>query len=207
MQHLTRVLEGHSGGPFFFLVELFRSAGLSGLLAIGYGLWLARTGEAARFLAAWLTAPLLIFSLSATKMTGYLAPELPALALLSAWLARDAWRWAEWRGGPAALAALVLAASVPLRAVGATAFAMPRALSVPEGYATFRERALHLSAGDRVFNVRWYPQLMVYSDAWASSAWPTDAAGPHDWVLRCPQSPAPPQGYRVMELPDGACER
>jgi 4-amino-4-deoxy-L-arabinose transferase len=207
LQHLTQVLEGHSGGPFYFLVEIFRSAGFAGPLAICYGLWLARRSEAARFVATWTVAPLLLFTLSATKMTGYIAPELPALALLGAWLARDAWRWAEWRHGTWALAAIAMAASVPLRAVGATAFAMPRALAAPDGYAEFREKALRLDAADHVFNLRWYPQAMVYSDAWASSSWPTGVAGPYDWVAHCPQTPPVPEGFAALELPAGACEK
>jgi 4-amino-4-deoxy-L-arabinose transferase len=206
-QHLTHVLEGHSGGPFFFLVAFFRWAGPAGIIAVGYGLWLARTREEARFLGAWLGVPLLLFSLAATKMHGYLAPELPALALLGAWVARDAWRWAEWRRGGLALGARALAASVPLWAIGATALALPRALAVPDGYAEFRERALVLTAGDRVFNLRWAPQAMVYSDAWATSSWPLGVANANDWIAKCPQTPPPPVGFRGLELAGGACER
>lgn len=200
LQHLTQGLEGHTGGPLFYLVALFRWTGPGGLVAIAYGLWLARSREEPRFLVAWLAVPLLLFSLSATKMPGYLAPDLPALALLCAWLARDAWRWnPRW-------AARALAASVPLWAVGATALALPRTLEVPTGYAEFRERASQLGVNDRVFNLRWYPQAMVYSEVWATDGWPSAAPGPHDWVAHCPTSPAPPAGFQRLELPRG-CQR
>jgi 4-amino-4-deoxy-L-arabinose transferase len=208
-QHLTQGLEGHTGGPFFFVVALFRWAGPAGLIAIGYGLCLVRSREEARFLVGWLGVPLLLFSLSATKMPGYLAPELPALALLAAWLARDAWSWnpvRPERSRGTRLAARALAALVPLWAVGATALALPRTLEVPEGYAAFRTRAEQLTAADRVFNLRWYPQAMVYSDGWATDWWPSAAPGPHDWVAHCPRSPAPPAGFRPLELSDG-CQR
>ncbi|MHB8418808.1 MAG: ArnT family glycosyltransferase [Myxococcales bacterium] len=200
LRHFTRVLEGHDGSYLFFPALIGRWGGPAALLAAGWIAWRARRQREALFLALWLLLPLAIFDAAATKMVGYLAPELPALAIGSAWFAREAWS----HGGATRR---LLAASVPLWAVGAAALALPRTLERPPGYGAFRARALALSKSDRIFNLRWAVQAMVYSGAWATADWPSSADASAAWVARCPASPPPPPGFRPLDLPAGACQR
>lgn len=58
----------------------------------------------ALFLAAWLVPPLLVFSLSTSRMYTYLLPLFPAVMLAAAWQAAKG-----WQGGPLPRRLLVLA--------------------------------------------------------------------------------------------------
>ncbi len=216
LRHFVEPLEGHAGGAGFYAVEAFRwlgpAAWLAPLAALP-ALWRPdREGE--RFLLLWILVPLAVFGGAATKMNGYLAPEIPALALLAAGVA------SRWRGAERSarrLAASALLASVALWPLAASALALPRMLAVPAGYAAFRARASSLARGDVVFNLRWAPQAMFYSDARASEDWPTPegiarlrAAGLRPLLARCPETPrpasAPMAAIADLPLPAG-CAR
>ncbi|MHB1843489.1 MAG: glycosyltransferase family 39 protein [Deltaproteobacteria bacterium] len=196
LRHFGEPLEGHGGSPLLYLVELLRWFGpvaLLSLLATLPALW--RPGrERSRFLLLWALVPLAIFSAAATKMTGYLAPELPALALLSAAVASH-WLRAARSNGPR-LAAGALLLSVFGWPLAASALSLRRMLAIPAGYTAFRERAGQLAAPDVVFNLRWAPQAMVYSPATATETWPTAdsiaavrASGLHALLAACPGTP------------------
>jgi 4-amino-4-deoxy-L-arabinose transferase-like glycosyltransferase len=76
--------------------------------------WRRRAGEqhVVVFLVLWILLPTLFFSLSQSKRPGYILPVFPAVALLAAWLFREAplaYRRAAWLlAGACALAAVAL---------------------------------------------------------------------------------------------------
>jgi len=77
-------LEGHRG-PFFFylldlLVAIFPATALL-LMGLRHG-WRRRADPRLRFLWSWFVPGLVVFSLVSTKLPHYIAPLLPALALM-----------------------------------------------------------------------------------------------------------------------------
>ena len=93
--------DGHSGGLYYHVLFLFvLTAPWCAFLASAfwYGLRAARRGEGQvdtpdryRFLAAWVLAYLIVFSIAATKLPNYVLPVYPAVAILIARLL-DRWR-------------------------------------------------------------------------------------------------------------------
>ncbi len=83
-QRSLRPMEGH-GGPLFYylpilLLDLFPASALA-LLALRWG-WANRAAPAIRLLLGWCILPLIVFSLVRTKLPHYIAPLLPAFAVL-----------------------------------------------------------------------------------------------------------------------------
>jgi 4-amino-4-deoxy-L-arabinose transferase-like glycosyltransferase len=121
---LAEPLQGH-GGPLWYYLPVL-AVGLMPFTALLPGAVAAlarrRDGgerrDAAVAAAVWAAVPLAAFSLAATKLPQYVAPALPALALLAAWAATASptpWRRLSWQATLAcgALAAALIAA-VPL---------------------------------------------------------------------------------------------
>jgi 4-amino-4-deoxy-L-arabinose transferase-like glycosyltransferase len=147
LQRLLTPLEGHAGPPWYYLVVLALGLLPFSALVPGALRGLKSTGggdeRLARFAASWGAVILVAFSLSATKLPGYIAPAVPALAIL---VALDLAGREGRRGGSAwhltvALAALVALglASVPFvlsRGVGVWG---PRVAGNAPGLACFGE--------------------------------------------------------------------
>lgn len=81
-RHLWHPLEGHGGGPFWHLARLPRNFGEASPLAIAW--FLLRRARRQRFVTAWLVIPYTVFSLTATKMAGYVMIAAPAVLLMIA---------------------------------------------------------------------------------------------------------------------------
>jgi 4-amino-4-deoxy-L-arabinose transferase-like glycosyltransferase len=84
---LVRAFEGNAGGPFNYLDILRRGFSIWGYLwplAYLWAVWRssARGDPRSRLLLAWITIPLLLFSLAQTKLGWYISLIYPAIALL-----------------------------------------------------------------------------------------------------------------------------
>jgi 4-amino-4-deoxy-L-arabinose transferase-like glycosyltransferase len=110
VQRALEPMEGHSGGPWYYVVVLL--AGLAPWsIFLGPTAWQAykelRSKEAARederpalrFLVSYLAIYLIFFSVVKTKLPNYILPAYPALALLTANMLE------RWRRGEIALPA------------------------------------------------------------------------------------------------------
>jgi 4-amino-4-deoxy-L-arabinose transferase-like glycosyltransferase len=86
-RHFNEVLEGRTGGPFFYLNQLRINYGeLIYLPLLFMSYWVLKQRRYRPYLSvlAWIGIPLLVFSLAQTKMQGYLVICSPALFLISA---------------------------------------------------------------------------------------------------------------------------
>jgi 4-amino-4-deoxy-L-arabinose transferase-like glycosyltransferase len=85
VERSLRALEGHRGPIFYYLITLpiglfpFAAVALLGMRHAAT----ARTVPAARFLWSWLVPGLLMFSVVRTKLPHYVAPLIPAVALMA----------------------------------------------------------------------------------------------------------------------------
>lgn len=101
----------HRGGPPYYFVVLLIIGTLPWTWAVIKGLVArvrARAGFGNTVIAAWVIVPLVFFSLSGSKLPGYVLPLTPALAIAAAWALEQA-RWPRW----AAPALVALFAVVP----------------------------------------------------------------------------------------------
>src|SRR5262249_42592753 len=93
--HRFATTEHHRGGPPYYFVALLIVGVLPWTWATIRGL-IARLRARADFertvVAAWVVLPLLFFSLSGSKLPGYVLPLTPALAIAAAWALEGA-RW------------------------------------------------------------------------------------------------------------------
>ncbi|HKA24318.1 MAG TPA: glycosyltransferase family 39 protein [Candidatus Eisenbacteria bacterium] len=109
--HRFATTEHHRGGPPYYFVALLIVGVLPWTWATIRGL-IARLRARADFertvVAAWVVLPLLFFSLSGSKLPGYVLPLTPALAIAAAWALEGA-RWPR----EAAPALVALFAVVP----------------------------------------------------------------------------------------------
>lgn len=99
LSHLWSVWEDHGGHPLFHLEKLGQLHGVFAIVAVGWFLVTAvRSKDAgARVVGLWWVAPLVLFSLSATKMPGYLGIASPAVCLMTAAFAVAAFeRYRPW---------------------------------------------------------------------------------------------------------------
>lgn len=124
-------MEGHGGPPFYYLIVLllglFPWSIVAGVTAVDVVGRLRREGDAAalRLLVAWAAVWVACFSLSGTKLPGYVWPAYPAAAIAIGWFL-ERWRlglvaWAD-RWMPLAWGSLAAAGAgfaVGLPAVGA----------------------------------------------------------------------------------------
>jgi len=85
----------HLEEPLFFVkCLLLHQAAMPGwllILGLTYGLWCSRDDDRFRFLLTWAVGPVVLFSLSRSRLIWYIAPAIPAMAVLSA-CALD-WLW------------------------------------------------------------------------------------------------------------------
>jgi 4-amino-4-deoxy-L-arabinose transferase-like glycosyltransferase len=84
---LFQTFEGNTGGPWHYLDVLRRGFSIWGYLWPLAYIWAAwqvrvRGDRRAWLLLAWITLPLLLFSLAQTKLGWYISPIYPAIALL-----------------------------------------------------------------------------------------------------------------------------
>src|SRR6185437_7422669 len=144
--------------PFWFylpvlLLALFPWTGWLGLpLRSGWnrlrrlgwrGAWAGDDAALARFLTLWLLAPLVLFSISRSKLPGYILPAVPAAIALIAVAAAEAWaRLPRW---PLAISAL-LAGAVPAGLQLAPWALLPPGLRPPLAQAMVQGRAEMLAA-------------------------------------------------------------
>src|SRR5262245_51656435 len=89
LQRFSRSLEGHSGGPFYYVERYFDSAGLlAGVHAAGIGLAAAlairRKDRTLAALVVFALGAFAMVSAPATKIGWYLLPVFPAAALATA---------------------------------------------------------------------------------------------------------------------------
>ena len=132
-EHFDRfaTAEAHRAGPWWYFVPILLlgmmpwTAALPGALRRAWGAGSAK-GEfdADRLLLVWAGVIFAFFSLSHSKLPGYIIPVMPALALL---LARDAARRARLPLGALSAVALVLGAALAMLA--------PRLPSLPHAAA------------------------------------------------------------------------
>ena len=165
-------------------------------LPVGWFLFRLRSGDwKARFIAAWWLLPVLLFSLSPTKMMNYLAPAAPAVCLMVGAFVSHALRGSRaWR-----LAALAVTAALLV----ATGRDVERALRRERGAEEFRAAMQALPPKTVVLNVRPFLQAMYFG---------AHAAYPEVWSPeRIAEFTA--QGYSVhiacddLELPRQFCAR
>ena len=127
---LAAPLQGHGGPLWYYLpVLLVALAPFTALLPGAVAAVMRRRGEHAEVAClalAWAGVPLLAFSLAATKLPQYIAPAIPALALLVAWAA--AGTAAPW--GRAAWHATLACGAVTAVLVGAIPFVLGRATTL-----------------------------------------------------------------------------
>ncbi|MGH9467254.1 MAG: ArnT family glycosyltransferase [Terriglobales bacterium] len=90
--------------------------------------WEAKGAPLKFFLLCWMLAPLVFFTLSASKLPGYILPAVPAAVALIAVCAAD--RWAALPAWPLVISA-VLAGVVPAAVRFTPWFLEPRALRLP----------------------------------------------------------------------------
>lgn len=87
--------------PFYFLKILFRQgAAMPGwllVLGLAAGCWRARRDERFRFLLVWAVLPVVLYSLSRSRLGWYIAPAFLALAILTASALESIGRYA-WLG-------------------------------------------------------------------------------------------------------------
>jgi 4-amino-4-deoxy-L-arabinose transferase-like glycosyltransferase len=135
LSRLAAPMQGHAGPIWYYLPVLAVglmpfSALLPGALAA-----LRRSGGAARraalLAAAWAVVPLLAFSAAATKLPQYVAPAVPALALLVA--AALAGRAPVWR--PRSWHAVLAAALAAAAAIALVPSLLARTAAAPDGRA------------------------------------------------------------------------
>ncbi len=125
LSHLWVVWEGHDGAPWFHLEKLGQMHGVLALIPVGWFLVMAFRGRdaGARLVALWWGVPLVLFSVSATKMPGYMGLAAAAVCLMTAAFVNRAWMqkrvWVRVVAGAVVVSALVADAR-ELRRLGGT---------------------------------------------------------------------------------------
>lgn len=125
LSHLWVVWEGHDGAPWFHLEKLGQMHGVLALIPVGWFLVVAfrERDPGARLVALWWAIPLVLFTLSATKMPGYMGIAAAAVCLMTAAFVRAAAMqkrlWLRVLAGAVVVAALV-ADGRELRRLGGT---------------------------------------------------------------------------------------
>jgi 4-amino-4-deoxy-L-arabinose transferase-like glycosyltransferase len=196
LEHLWTVSQGHEGHPLFHLEKLGEMHGVLAYLPVGWFLWRLRGADwKSRFVAAWWLVPLLLFSLSPTKMMNYLAPAAPAVCLMLAVFLSHALRGTQlWRG---------LALAVTIATLVATGRDVERSLRREPGAEEFRATMAALPAKTVVLNVKPFLQAMYFG---------AHAAYPELWSEQ-ERTKAESQGYVVrtacedLEVPDRYCAK
>lgn len=116
LERMTTPLEGHKGPPVYYipviLIGIFPWSAVA-LIALRYA-WSARALPQIRFLWCWLLPAFVVFSFVSTKLPHYMAPLLPAIALMSGlWFqshTENMFARGWWRAGAVLVSAIGLAA-------------------------------------------------------------------------------------------------
>ena len=128
MGRFSAPMEGHGGPPFYYLIVLllglFPWSIVAGVMTVDVVGRLRRASDAAplRLLVAWAAVWVACFSLSGTKLPGYVWPAYPAVAIAIGWflerwrLGFVAWadRWMPLAWGSLALAGVGFAVGLPV---------------------------------------------------------------------------------------------
>lgn len=197
LRHLIEPLEGHEGSPIYYLKRLPRFFGELVYLPLAWFLFrsLRKPRSAGHgMIALWFTLPLLIYSLSATKMPGYVMVAAPAVFCMVGKCVVALWSVPlENRRGWVARAIAVLLLVMPVR------YAMERIkpfhIDRPEISQAEEMRQLRERVGDAVvFNTPQPIEMMFYTGATAYSGLPDSTTIAH---LKA-------QGRRVVVMDDGS---
>lgn len=162
--------EGHSG-PFFYYLAVLPVAALplTPLLVPAVRWWLAeRARPELLFLAAWFVPSFIVFSLVKTKLPHYIAPLLPALALLLGlwwsagrpWMERPSWRM------PGTVLLVLLGLGVLALPLGVAVKDLPGIMVLP-----LTAVAVVLGAGSLVAALRWQEGRVLPFMGWMIGAW------------------------------------
>ncbi len=170
-RHVTTVVEGHYGSIWAYLDAMPRFFGELVYLPVMWFLFMASKPGASvmqRAVAVWLLVPYVVFSLMATKLSGFIAIAAPAifLAEAAAWMAlRDRFRASTSRVTSVAVAALlILLAVLPARMLLEPTGAFERRDRHPARSSEAMELERTLGIPDAVvFNVPHAFEMMFYS--------------------------------------------
>ena len=123
VRHFTEVIDGHGGGPFYYVWRIPRFFGELSYLSIGwflYRLWGRRPDRTRIALALWLAIPYGFFSFAETKGSAYVMIAAPAVFIMIM-LALHWWHltevvsatrgWRRWSGA----VTMVLLLALPAR--------------------------------------------------------------------------------------------
>jgi 4-amino-4-deoxy-L-arabinose transferase-like glycosyltransferase len=198
LEHLWTVSQGHEGHPLFHLEKLGEMHGVLAYLPVGWFLWQLKGADwRTRFVAAWWLFPLVLFSLSPTKMMNYLAPAAPAVCLMvGAFLAHALGKAGPWR---------TVAFAVTVALLVATGRDVSRAFRRERGAVEFREAMAALPPKTVLLNVKPFLQAMYFG---------AHAAYPEVWTAER-RAEVTAKGYEVQvacsddgpSIPKKFCER
>lgn len=90
--HIFNVIEGHEGGPFFYLNKMRILFGELIYVVICYYMYqlvFQKTNRNHIILFLWILGPFIFFSLAETKMQSYIMISLPAYAIISGQFIKD----------------------------------------------------------------------------------------------------------------------
>ena len=214
LQHIFRVVEGHGGSVWSYVLGMPRIYGELVFLPV---LWLAvvawRGNSNWRLVAWWLAIPYIVFSLMATKLTAFVAIAAPAVFLCEA----GAWMWLRDRvpairvrpGRVAAIVLLALGLVLPARNLLEPTGPFERRDRFPASTQQLQALDTALS-GPRavIFNAPKPFELMFYSRHVAYARLPTEdevrrlrAAGIRLFIFRQPgESLALPETWGAVVL-------
>ena len=171
LRHVTTVVEGHQGSIWAYLDAMPRFFGELVYLPVAWFLVVAsRPGASVmqRAVAVWLVVPYVVFSLMATKLSGFIAIAAPAifLAEAAAWIAwRDRFRTSGSRVASVAVTALLIVLAIlPARLLLEPTGAFERRDRHPATSREAMELDQALGLPDAVvFNVPHAFEVMFYS--------------------------------------------
>lgn len=199
LEHLWTVSQGHEGHPLYHLEKLGEMHGVLVYLPVGWFLWRLRGADwKARFIAAWWLVPLVLFSLSPTRMMNYLAPAAGAVCLMTGAFLSQALRGhaRPWRTAAFAVVVAMLVA---------TGRDVTRVLKRDRDWIAFREAVQRLPPRTVLLNVKPFLQAMyfgahaAYPEVWNKERRADAAARGYVVQVACTENGPP--------IPKKLCER
>jgi 4-amino-4-deoxy-L-arabinose transferase-like glycosyltransferase len=208
LEHLWTVSQEHHGHVLYHLEKLGEMHGVLAYLPVGWFLWKLRGADwRARFIAAWWLVPLVLFTISPTKMLNYMAPTAAAVCLMTGAFLSQALRG---RARPWRTAAFAVVVAM-LVATGRDA---TRVLRRDRDWVAFREKVGALPPKTVLLNVKPFLQAMyfgahaAYPEVWNASRRADAAAKGYVVQVACSEGgPAIPKKLcerEKVELPGEA---